>query len=114
MVIDQKRIGSRFEINFAGKWPFDTGLLLTWDCLAYGIPIVKISHEVDGNYATSSSLINKSVRHHWYTSRISGLEDNALIDGRKVGPIREKLNRAYRSAKRSQIRDYHIPKKSPE
>ena len=114
MVIDQKRIGSRFEINFAGKWPFDTGLLLTWDCLAYGIPIVKISHEVDGNYATGSSLINKSVRHHWYTSRISGLEDNALIDGRKIGPIRENLNRAYRSAKLSQIRDYHIPKKSPE
>ena len=114
MVIDQERIGSKFEINFAGKWPFDTGHLLTWDCLAYGIPIVKVSHEVDGSYTTGSSLVNKSVRHYWYTSRISGLEDNALIDGRKVGPIREKLNRAYRSAKLSQIREYHILKKSPE
>jgi hypothetical protein len=103
MVIDKERIGSRFEINFACKWPFDVGHLLTWDCFAHGIPVVKVSHEVDANYATGSSLINKSVRHYWYVSRISGLKDNDIIDGRKVGTIREKLNRAYRLAKLNQI-----------
>jgi biotin operon repressor len=113
MVIDRERIGSKFEINFAGKWPFDTGHLLTWDCLVYGIQIVKISHKIDGNYATGSSLINKSVRHYWYTSRILDLEDDALIDGCKVETIREKLDMAYSSTKLSQIREYHMPEKSP-
>ena len=112
MVIDQKRIGSKFEINFAGKWPFDVGHLLTWDCLAFDIPIVKVSHEVDGGYATGSSLVNKSVRHYWYTSRILGLKDDALIDGCKVGLIRNKINRAYNSAELSQILEYRIPEKS--
>ena len=113
MVIDQERIGSRFEINFAGKWPFDVGYLLTWDCLAFGIPIVKVSHEIDKSYTTGSSLINKSVRHYWYTSRILGLEGDNLIDGCKVKTIREKLDMAYNSTELSQIREFHIPEKSP-
>ena len=106
MVIDQKRIDSKFEINFAHKWPFDVGHLLTWDCLAHGIPIVKISHEIDGNYATGCSFINNSVRHYWYTSRIAGLEDDALIDGSKVEPIRKKLDKAYSSPELTRIRNY--------
>ncbi len=112
MLIDQQRIGSKFEIDFTGQWPFDVGHLLTWDCLAHGIPIVKVSNETDGGYTSSSSLINKSVRHFWYGSRMYSLEDEASIDGSKVGTIRERLDIAYHSDELRKIREFHMPSKS--
>lgn len=113
MVIDQTRIGSKFQLNFLYQWPCDVGQLLTWDCLAHGIPIVKVSHDLDGNYATGSSLINKSVRHYWYASRILGLDDETLIDGWQVRLIREKLEKAYGSAELNDIRKYRVPQSRP-
>lgn len=112
MVIDQQRIGSKFKIDFCHYWPWDAGGLITWDCLAHNIPIVKVSHEVDGDYAKGSSLINKSVRHYWYTSRIFGLDDEDELDGYKIGVIRQRLEKAYSCAELNQIRNYCVPEKN--
>ena len=110
MVIDKQRIGAKFQIDFCYGWPWDVGGLITWDCLAHRIPIIWVSHEVDGNYMIGSSLINKSVRHYWYTSQITNLDDDAELDGYKVSEIRQKVEKAYRSAELEEIRKYRISK----
>jgi hypothetical protein len=112
MVIDRQRIGSKFEINFTGHWPFDVGHLVTWECLAHGIPIVKVSHEVNKTYTTGSSLVNKSVRHFWYCSRMFGFKDEDFFEGHKVSDIRKKLDLAYHSDELRKIREFHMPPKS--
>jgi hypothetical protein len=97
MVIDQLKLASQFQIDFCSKWPWDVGHLLTWDCIAHSIPIVYLSHDITKDYARGSSLINKSVRHFWYTSRILKLSDNESIDGVRVGLIRAKLQEGLQS-----------------
>ena len=110
MVIDQQTIGSKFQIDFRSQWPFwDVGGLLTWDCLLNGIPIVKVSHEYNGSCALHSSLVNKSVRHYWYVSRISVLDDNAELDGYKVADIRGRLAQEYQSPELQEIKNYRTP-----
>ena len=114
MVIDKERIGTKFQIDFSYTWPFDVGGLITWDCLAHSIPMVKVPHEVDGNYMTGTSLINKSVRHYWYTSRVIGRDDEILAfddtntDYYKVKVLRQKLDKAYDSAELREIKKYHM------
>jgi hypothetical protein len=110
MVIDSQLIGTKFQINFDSVYPFDTGHLLTWDCLFHELPIIKVSFEMDGNHASSSALINKSVRHFYYTSRIMNLADDDIIDGcSKVSTIRQKLDRAYNSPEFIEIRQFCAP-----
>jgi len=110
MIADQEAIGYKFQIDFRNQWPYwDVGGLLTWDCLLNGVPIVKVSHEYNGNSAVHSSLINNSIRHYWYTSRLSVHNDNAKLDGYIVGDIRQRLEREYRSAELEKIKEYHMP-----
>jgi glycosyltransferase involved in cell wall biosynthesis len=93
MVIDQKRIANRFQIDFRSLWPFwDVAGLLTWDCRQHTIPLAAVSHQYNGDCATCSTIINNSIKHFWYTSRIVDLDDNTVLDGHKVGDIRARLN----------------------
>jgi hypothetical protein len=73
------------------------GHLLTWDCIAHSISIAYVSHDVTKDQAVGSSLINNSVRHFWYASRIGKLHDDETIDGIRVGLIRAKLREGLRS-----------------
>jgi hypothetical protein len=97
MVIDQLALASKFQIDFFNQWPWDVGHMLTWDCVAHSITIVCVSHDITKDYARGSSLINKSVRHFWYSSRILKLSDNEMLDGVRVGLIRAKLQEGLRS-----------------
>jgi hypothetical protein len=106
MVIDRQRIDGKFQMNFDNSWPCDCGHLLTWDCLAHDIPIVTVSHEGDTDRAMTPSLINKSVRHYWCASTICNLDDDAELYERKVGHIREKLEKAYNGTELTEIRQY--------
>ena len=110
MIIDQERIASKFHIDFRDQWPYwDSGGLLTWDCLLNDIPIVEVSHEHNGSYALHSTLVNKSVRHYWYASRISALDNDAELDGCKVRDIRQRLAREYQSPELDEIKQYRLP-----
>ncbi len=110
MVIDQQVIGSKFQIDFRSQWPFwDVGGLLTWDCLLGDIPIVKVAHDYNGSCALRSSLVNKLVRHYWYASRVTVLDDNAELDGYKVADIRHRLAQEYQSPELHQIKNYRMP-----
>jgi glycosyltransferase involved in cell wall biosynthesis len=105
MVIDRKRIGSAFQPDFRSLWPFwDVGGLLTWDCKAHSLPIVSVKHEYSGNCATSSTLIDGAIRHYWYTSRIVSLDDDAVLDGYRVGDIRARLENEYNSHSLDEIK----------
>jgi hypothetical protein len=97
MVIDQLALASKFQIDFCNQWPWDVGHLLTWDCIAHSIPIACVSHDITKDHALGSSLVNKSVRHFWYSSRILKLSDNEIIDGVRVGLIRARLQEGLRS-----------------
>lgn len=92
MAIDQKAIAGAFQIDFRSFWPFwDVGGLLTWDCRAHGIKIAEVSHVYGAGGSTNSAIVNGSVRHLWYASRISDMEDEAMLDGHTVGDIRRRL-----------------------
>jgi hypothetical protein len=94
MLIDRQRIGSTFCVDFRSFWPFwDVAGLLTWDCRLFGLPIATVPHVYSGNCAAASTLINDSVRHYWYTSRITGMGDLETIDGHLVGDIRRRLEK---------------------
>jgi hypothetical protein len=97
MLLDQQLLAGKFQIDFCNQWPWDVGHLLTWDCLAHSIPIAYVSHDVTKDQAVGSSLINNSVRHFWYASRILKLPDDETIDGIPVGLIRAKLREGLRS-----------------
>jgi len=105
MVIDQAKLARCFQIDFACQWPWDVGHLLTWDCIAHNIPTVYVSHDIVKDYAIGSSLVNKSVRHFWYTSRILKLDDDQMIDGIRVGLIRAKLQEAFQSPEIKELAD---------
>jgi glycosyltransferase involved in cell wall biosynthesis len=109
LVIDRARIGSRFEIDFRSQWPFwDVAGLLTWDCLAHGLPIVKVSSEHNGPCALGSTLVNGAVRHYWYVSRITTLQDDEELDGYRVGDIRARLDRDYESPELDALRSLKV------
>jgi hypothetical protein len=113
MVIDRLPIDDKFQITFNRSWPCDTGHLLTWDCLAHGIPIVKVSHEGDTDRAMNPSLINKSVQHYWCASTTDDFNDDDLLYRHKVAVIRQRLDQVYNSRELSVIRQYqHTPKKT--
>jgi hypothetical protein len=97
MAIDQWVLAGKFQIDFFNQWPWDVGHLLTWDCIVHSIPIVCLSHDITKDYAIGSSLVNKSVRHFWYSSRILKLSDDEIIDGVRVGLIRAKLQEGLQS-----------------
>jgi hypothetical protein len=97
MLLDQQLLAGKFQIDFCNQWPWDVGHLLTWDCLAHSIPIAYVSHDVTKDQALGSSLINNSVRHFWYASRILKLPDDQTIDGIPVGQIRAKLHQGLQS-----------------
>jgi hypothetical protein len=108
MVIDQNRIQGKFPIDFRANWPFwDAGGLLSWGCLLYGIPTIKVSHEYSVRKDTSagSSLVNDSVRHYWYVSRIFSLSDEEVLDGALVKDIRQRLEKEYNSNELTDIRN---------
>jgi glycosyltransferase involved in cell wall biosynthesis len=94
MMLDQNAIGNAFQIDFRSFWPFwDVGGLLTWDCRAHGLPIATVPHVYENTGSTSSAIVNNSVKHLWYASRISDLDDEAVLDGHKVGTIRRRLEK---------------------
>jgi len=97
MVIDQQALAGKFQMDFCNQWPWDVGHLLTWDCLAHSIPVTYVSHDITKDQAVGSSLINNSVRHFWYASRILKLRDDETIDGIRVGLIRAKLQEGLQS-----------------
>jgi hypothetical protein len=94
MLIDRLRIGGTFCVDFRSFWPFwDVAGLLTWDCRLMDLPIATVPHVYSGSCAAASTLINGSVRHYWYTSRIAGMDDSETIDGHLVGDIRRRLEK---------------------
>jgi len=111
MLIDRERIGSRLQIDFRSQWPFwDVGGLLTWDCMAHGIPIIKVGSRSGEPCALGSTLVNGSVQHYWYVSRISTLKDDDELDGYRVGDIRARLEREYAAPELDAIKRLGVPK----
>lgn len=106
MVIDQDVAASKFEIDFRSQWPFwDVAGLVTWDCLAHNIPIIKVEQEEEP--AGGAQVINKSVKHYRFASRITGHNDEEVIDGQKVKDIRERLHKEYNHPELQEVRRFN-------
>jgi|GEM_PF-3900470 len=114
MVIDRKRIGNTFQLDFRSQWPFwDVGGLVTWDCKAHLLPIITVPHEYNGDCAECSTLIDRAVRHFWYTSRIVDLDDNEMLDGHRVADIRQRLETELAQPELRSIREFSAAANPP-
>lgn len=108
MVIDLDKIAGKFQIDFCNQWPWDVAHLITWDCLANNVPVVRVKNEIFKDYARGYCTINDSVRHLWFTSRILNLSDDQRIDNVPVVEIREKLDDSYNSPEFRQVKEFIV------
>lgn len=100
MVIEQNITSAKFEINFRDSWPvWDTAGLVTWDCLAHGIDIIKLSRE----------YIDKAISHYGIVSRLTlATNEEEMLCGKKVREWRKIIDCRYAAAELDEIKNYQV------